>query len=300
VKRTAPAAAAAAAGAAGVALLLLAVPLSAAAEPPAAERFEVLQALFHPLASPGWTRQGLDERCVLMEQRAEGGSPPEAEARAAADALLGNTTRRQLCYAEFGHNESRFPEYYRSTTVPSAVFDGTARVSGGGPQALLHAQAAYDEAERVAPRASLNVSSGSVITAAHVDYEVFAPEAFAGYTVAVRALIVEDLVDSAEAGRELRYLVRLYLPGDRVELGGNASIAGRLNFSLAPSWVEGRLAAVVFVQIDTPPPSPPIFPSTSFDLVGALLVPAAVLATGAAMALLVARAVRRERRAKLR
>ena len=279
-------------------MLVALVPSPAAAAAP--ERFEVLQAVFHPVSAAGWTRQGFDERCVLVEQHALGADAPTAEARAATEALLNNTTRRQLAYAEFGANDTRFEFYYRSTSVPTAIFDGTARVSGGGPQALPHAEVAYEEAARKAPLASINVSSATVISTGHLDYEVFVPSNMSSYTVSVRAVIVEDLAPSAAAGRDLRFLVRHYLPGDRVGLVGNASVSGRLNFTLESSWVQGRLAAIVFVQVDTPPPGPfpPQMPRV--DALGQLVVPLAVIATGSVFALMVARSIRGARKAKLR
>jgi hypothetical protein len=271
-----------------------------AAQAASADRFEVLQAVFHPLEAPGSTHQGLTERCVLVEQHATGGSVAESDARGAADALLNNTTRRQLVYAEFGATETRFADYYQSTFIPTAIFDGGGWVAGGGPQALPHAQAAYDEASREVPRASINVSSTIVITGGHLDFEVFVPSDFTGYTGAVRALIVEDRVSSSEANRELRYLVRESLGGGHLAFTGNDTEAGRYNFTLDSSWVQSRLAAIVFVQIDAPPPGQLGGPPPARDLFGAVVVPIAVLVTGATMALIVARYVTAERKARLR
>jgi hypothetical protein len=286
-------------GALSAALLLAgALAPSANAAPP--ERFEVLQSVVHPLDTLGWTRQGLTERCVLVEQHVTAGTAPEADARAAVDALLDNTTRRQLAYAEYGGSESRFADYYRSTFTPTAIFDGLGWVAGGGPQGLLHAQAAYDEASRVLPQASINVSSSTVITTGHLDFEVFVPADLTGYTGAVRAVLVEDNVTSAEAGRPLRYLVRESLGGGAFAFEGNATLEGRLNFTLDPSWVVSRLYAVMFVQIDAPPAHPLGTPPPSYDLVGAILVPIAVLVTGATMAVIFVRYVTAERKARLR
>ncbi len=288
-------------GLVGLATALLVVgALAPTAQAAAANRFEVLQAVFHPLEAPGWTRQGLTERCVLAEQHATGGSGPEADARLAADALLNNTTRRQFAYAEFSANESRFADYYQSTFIPTAIFDGRGWVAGGGPQALLHAQAAYDEASRELPRASINVSSSMVITAGHLDYEVFVPPDLTGYTGYVRAVIVEDHVASADAQRELRYLVREILGGGHLAFSGNLTEAGRLNFTLDSTWVLSRLAAIVFVQVDAPPSGQLQGPLPARDLFRVVVVPIAVLLTGAAMAVIFARYVRAERKARLR
>ena len=283
-----------------LAALLVVGALAPTAQAAGANRFEVLQAVFHPLEAPGWTRQGLTERCVLAEQHATGGTVAEADGRLATDALLNNTTRRQFVYAEFAENQSRFADYYQSTFIPTAIFDGRGWVAGGGPQALLHAQAAYDEASRELPRASINVSSSMVITAGHLDYEVFVPPDLTGYTGSVRALIVEDRVASAEAQRELRFVVREMLGGGHLAFSGNLTQAGRLNFTLDSTWVLSRLAAIVFVQVDTPPAGQLPGPPPPRDLFGVVVVPIAVLVTGATMAVIFVRYVTAERKARLR
>jgi hypothetical protein len=266
----------------------------------AAQRFEVLQAAFHPLTSFDTTRQPLGLRCVLLELEANATSPEGVEARSAAETLLNSTTRQTLVFAEFPPEHSRFKDYYRATLLPTAIFDGTVRDFGGDAQTLPHYQAALQARAGEPARASINVSSATVISTGHLDYEVFSPDDLTGYTVSVRALLVEDPVASAEAGGDLPFVVREYLPGDRVALTGNASQSGRFNFTLDASWVQTRLFAILFVQVDTPAAGQLPAPYTPFDLLGAVIVPLAALVTGVALALMVARYVAAEREARLR
>jgi hypothetical protein len=281
------------------AVLCAATPAGAARDP-SAGRFEVLQAAFHPLSSLDTTRQPLGLRCVLLELEANATSPEGVEARAAAEALLNETTRQTLVFAEFPPGHSRFLDYYRATLVPTAIFDGTVRDFGGDGQTLTHYQAAFDATAGEPARASINVSSSTVISTGHLDYEVFAPDDLGAYTASVRAVLVEDPVASSGAGGDLHFVVRAYLAGDRVALTGNASQSGRFNFTLDPSWVEGRLSAIVFVQVDRTPPGELQGPTTTFDLLGAVIVPLAALVTGVALALMVARYIAAERRSRLR
>ncbi len=273
-----------------------AAPYGNAAAPP--DRFEVLQAAFHPLSSTEATRQGLDERCVLLEQLVGGESAANADARAAADALVNNSSRSALAYAEFAAPHTRFKEYYRTELAPTAYFDGLGLVSGGGPQARAQFQTALDEAARVLPGASINLSTVVVVSTGHIDYEVFSPLNLQGFTVSVRGLIVEDPVSSAEAGGDVRFVVRQYLAGDRLDLTGDSSRGGRLNFSLEPGWVQSRLAAIVFVQVDAPPAGRLPQESGSNNFFAEVLVPLAALAAAGALALIFARTLAAQRRSR--
>lgn len=287
-------------GAAAAALALIVSGLPVAGATTAAARAEVLQTVFHPITSAGWTHQDFSVRCVLVEQRVDGSDATAQDARAAVDSLLNSTTRRELAYAEFGAGDTRFHDYYQLTLNPTALFDGLGIVAGGGPQAQVHAQAAFDEAARRLPRASINVSSSTAVTTGVLNYEVFAPLDLTGYSVSIKAMLVEDLVYSADAGRELRYFVRQYLAGDRLELHGNTTATGILEFGVDASWVASRLAAVVFVQVDAIPAVPLPAPPERADLFAAVVVPLAALATGATLAVMFARYISAERRARLR
>jgi hypothetical protein len=293
-----PAVRAARAAAVAIAAAIVAASFCAGGE--SAARAEVLQAVFHPLASNETTRQGFTERCVLLEQRAEGGGAAVSNARAAADGLLNETTRRELAYAEYGAQETRLSGYYQATSHPAAVFDGLLWVAGGGGQSAVQFEDAYLEAARRAPRASINASSSIVVTNGWVHYEVFVPEDFTAYRATVRGVIVEDAVESPEDGRPLRYLARQYLAGDRLELVGNTSASGLLEFHIEAGWVYGRLAAVLFVQVDAIPPGQLPGPAGGGDSFAALVAPLAGAATLAALAAIVLRFAARERRSRPR
>lgn len=283
-----------------VAVLLLAGAPSAGASPQDPARFEILQAAYHPLNALAPTGQNLSERCVLLEQYAGLGGPQNANARAASDALVNNTTRRALAFAEYHPTHTRFVDYYRASFVPTGIFDGTQWEFGGGQQTLVHYEAGYELARQAPAGASINVTGGVAISNGYIDFDVFSPFNLSAQFVSVRALIVEDPVVSPQDGRELRYVVRQYVVGQRIELLGDSSHTGRFEFTVDPSWVESRLAAVVFVQVDGPRGFEIPAPSAPVDLLGALLVPLAVLVTGSVMAVILVRFVSAERRARLR
>lgn len=294
-------------GARGAGVFLTAALVLAGAVTPAAfalpatrDRFEVLQSAVFAFGALSPTKQGLGSRCVLLEHHLGTDGPLNADASAAALALLNETPRDALAYGEFAAPHTRFTQYYQSLIVPVARFDGILAEFGGGPQTLQHFAASYNATRARGADASINLSGALVIDRGFLDYEVFSPLDLTGFAVTLRALIVEDHVPLPQGGGEHRYFVREYLSGIRLALGGNASFSGRIDFVADPSWVESRLSAIAFVQVDAPPPGERPQESPRFDFLTAVAVPLAVLATGATMAIMVVRYVSAERRSRLR
>lgn len=278
-------------------MALCAFPLGESS-PAAPSRFEVLQTVFHPFNASAPSHQNLSTRCVLFENFVNDSNAGAAFSRAAAYALLNNTSRGELAYAELDPSSSRFTDYYRGSLVPEAVFDGTGQEYGGTPQSLQQFEGEAGAKSAVAPGVALSAGGAIVLSAGHIDFTVDSPLTLAGYLVTVRAFLVEDHVPLGSG--EARFLVRAYLVGQRLNFSAPASFEGRINFTKDAPWVESQLAAIVFVQVDAPPPIDRSPGAPAFDLLGAVVVPLAVLATGATLAYIVARYVRAERRARLR
>lgn len=269
---------------------------AASGQSPPRDRFEVLQAAVYGFSQPSATHQGLGNRTVLIEHHLGTGGPLNENASGAAISFLNETPSTGLAYAEFPAPHARFTQYYQSQIVPVALFDGIVAEFGAGAQTLEHFRASYRASRARPPDASINLSGGLVIDHGFLDYEVFAPIDLTGFAVTLRFLLVEEHVPLAQGVGEHRFLVREYLSGVRLSLTGNASFSGRANFSADPSWVESRLFAIAFVQVDAPPAVPRLPESPRVDLLSAVAVPIAVLATGAAMAFMILRYVSAERR----
>lgn len=273
---------------------------AASGEGPSRDRFEVLQAAVFDFGAPSATHQGLDNRVVLFEHHLGAEGPLNENASGAARAFLSETPPGTVAYAGFLAPHARFTQYYGSEIVPVARFDGLFAEFGGSPQTLGHFRSSFNASRARPADASINLSGALVIDRGFLDYEVFSPVDFTGFSVSLRALLVEDPVASPRGGADQRFLVREYLSGVRLALPGNASFSGRINFSADPAWVESRLSAIAFVQVDAPPPvlRPPR--AAPFDFLTAVVVPLAVLTTGATMAVMVLRYVSAERRSRLR
>ena len=276
------------------------LPPGVSAEPAARDRFEVLQAAVFGFGAPSATHQGLDNRTVLFEHHVGTGGPLNENASQAAIALLNETPPGTVAYAQFLAPHARFTQYYGSEIVPVARFDGLFAEFGGGPQTLGHLRSSYSASRARAPDASINLSGALVIDRGFLDYEVFSPLDLTGSAVTLRVLLVEDPAAPPPGGGERRFLVREYLSGVRLALEGNASFSGRINFTADPSWVESRLFAIAFVQVDSPPPVERAPRAAPLDFLTAVIAPLAVLATGATMAVMVLRFVSAERRSRLR
>ncbi len=272
----------------------------ASADPAARERFEVLQTAVFAFGAPSPTHQGLDNRTVLFEHNLGTGGPLNDNASVAAAALLNETPLGSLAYADFPAPHSRFTDYYQSQIVPVARFDGIFAEFGGGPQTLAHFRSSYNASRARPADVSINLSGGIVIDHGFLDYQVFAPVDLRDFSVTLRALIVEDHVPAARGVGEYRFLVRVSLSGARLALTGNASFSDRILFSADPSWVESRLSAIAFVQVDAPPAVPRPPESPPFDFLTGAVVPLAVLFTGATMAIMISRSISAERRSRLR
>jgi hypothetical protein len=286
-------------------------PVGATPDTPA--RFEVLQAAFYSFAQAGPTNQSIASRCVLLELFTGEAGSGNSSALNASDELLANTTRQSLALIRYAPNEtvptwnaagiadaSRFLYYYGGSLVPTAIFDGTAWDFAPGNGTDQHYRDLYNSSSQVPPGASINASGSLVITTGTLHFEVFSPFNLSGHRTYLRAALVEDNVSSGPGGRVLQHVLRGSLGAFALPLEGNSSIVGQFDFHNSTAWVESQLGVVLFVQSDGPPVYPKKGPPPSFDIFATFIVPVAVLVTGAAMVLVVARFITSERRARLR
>lgn len=276
-------------------------------------RFEVLQAAYFGFSQAGPTNQSLAQRAVLLETFVGGGGGADKFAREAAYGLVNNSTRGEFLLAEHhlssgpsadalqtAYGSDRHANYYRGQLVPTAIFDGLYKEYGGGAQVAQNYRAGYEAARARAPGASINLTGAVVLDTGFLDFEVFSPLNTSLHRVVLRGVLVEDRASATAGGDEMRYVVRTGLSGAPLELSGDATVRGRINFTVSTAWVESRLGAIVFVQSDGPKSSPDRTPDPGRGLASLLLVPAAALVTGVVMAIIIVRYVSAERRARLR
>lgn len=276
-------------------------------------RFEILQAAYFGFSQTGPTNQSLTQRAVLLETFVGSGGGADGFAREAAYGLVNNSTRGELLLAEHhlaigpsadalgtAYGNDRFGNYYRGQLVPTAIFDGLYKEYGGGTQVAQNYRAGFDAARARAPGASINLSGAVVLDTGFLDFEVFSPLNTSLHRVVLRGVLVEDRVPATAGGDEMRYVVRAGLSGAPLDLTGDATVSGRINFTVATTWIESRLAAIVSVQSDGPKTGSELPGDATGDFASAILAPLAVLVTGIVMAIIIVRYVSAERRAKLR
>jgi hypothetical protein len=276
-------------------------------------RFEVLQAAYYAFSQAGPTNQSLTMRCVLLELFAGTEGPENATVINASDSLLANTTRQSMAFVRYPANETaptgpaggvvdayRFAEYYAGALVPTAIFDGTARDFAPGLGTEAHYWDLYNLSAAVAPGAAINATGSIAISYGNLRFEVFSPYNLSGSRVYLRAALVENNVTYSPGGRVFHHVLRASLGGYELALAGNSTVAGQFNFAVDSRWVESQLGVVLFVQSDGPRAVGPIGPPPGFDFLGAVILPLAVLVTGAVMVLVLSRSITSERKARLR
>ena len=285
----------------------------AAATPDAPVRFEVLQAAYYSFAQGGPTNQSMAMRCALLELFAGESGEGNSTALNASDELLGNTTRQSMAFIRYAPNDtvptgnaggvadaSRFHYYYGLSLVPTAIFDGTALDFAPGSQTSQHYRDLYNASSKVPAGASINATGNLVITSGVLRFEVFSPINLTGRHAFLRAALVEDNVSAGSGGRVLHHVLREFLGGFSIAGEANSTVIGQFNFHTSTDWVESQLGAVLFLQSDTPPAYPKKEGPPRIDLLATVILPLAVLVTGAIMAGVVARFVASERKARLR
>lgn len=286
---------------------------SAVASSEAPGRFEVLQAAFFAFSQSGATHQPLAQRCVLLEDYIASAGSENALARQAAYAILNNTSRSQFVLAEHhplggeaadplgtAYATDRFTLVYRVQVVPAAGFDGLFWEYRAGNSTRVNYESDYHAARERPAGASVNVSGAVVLDTGFVDYEVFSPLDLSAYRVVVRGVLVEDLLAGPNGSGPFRYVVRAGISGGYLDLTGNTTVSGRINLSVDPSWVESRMAAIMFVQAESLKSGQAPPPLGEVDFLTIIAVPLVVLLTGSVMAFIVVRTVTAERRARLR
>jgi hypothetical protein len=252
-------------------------------------------------------------RCVLLELFADESGASSQTVLNATDDLLGNHSRAKLAFIRYAPNEtvpiesagsvaasSRLADYYQGSIVPTALFDGTVQDFSPGNGTSQRYADLYAARAAVGPGASINATGSIAISVGSLHFEVFSPRNLSGHRMYLRAAIVENNVKSQLEGRTLHYVLRSFLGAYALRLDGNSSAKGQFNFAVGTGSVESQLGAVLFVQSDgdvspTPKTGPP-----QLDIFAQLVLPVAVLVTGAVMLIVLVRFITSERKARLR